>query len=309
MALAFIAATSGGAGAALASCVLYPLDVVKTHLNRGADQRGEKYHGPVDVLRRVLKEKGLAGLYAGMSTRTTHQVLQKFSFYYVYDGLGQVARVLVKAKDLSFAVSLAVGYVAGLGTVVIANPLEVASTRTPGLIATLVRMTREEGPMVFYKGGLANLVLSINPAIENAFFDRIKTLFLERRGARSLTLPQAFWLGALAKIIATAFTFPFIRAKVIIQAGKKKAPKEGQDAAGKDSKQVALKSPAGESSSLTTLQVIRDIISDDGVMALWLGMGTQSLKSVLSSAILLSVKEKVEAIVRAAVLAIIKGRK
>eukprot|EP00933_Yihiella_yeosuensis_P005433 TRINITY_DN109945_c0_g1_i1.p1 TRINITY_DN109945_c0_g1~~TRINITY_DN109945_c0_g1_i1.p1 ORF type:complete len:313 (-),score=67.45 TRINITY_DN109945_c0_g1_i1:283-1221(-) len=307
----FIAASSGGAGAAFSSVVLYPLDVVKTHMNRGADSKGEKYTGPADVARRVVKAHGVKGLYAGITTRTTHQVVQKFVFYYVYDLTRSLAKTFLRVKELTFTAGVAVGWVAGVATVFIANPLEVASTRLqlqtggsgsqPGLFGMLVKMAREEGPSVFYKGGMANMILAFNPAIENAFFDRIKGIFLRRQSVKSLSVGQAFWLGAVAKIIATALTFPFVRAKVLMQASKEGKENSQNNEANNKGNQSLVK-------PLSTSQVLYNIIMDDGVLALWKGMGPQTLKSVLSSAVLLAAKEKIELIVKAAILAAIAKR-
>lgn len=305
-----IAASSGGAGAAFSTVLLYPLDVLKTRLNRGVDHNGKKYAGAFDVIRRVLSEHGVMGFYKGLSTRTSHQTVQKFAFYYVYDGLRRACRRMLNTDSLSFGMTLAIGYLAGVVTVLVSNPLEVSSTRqqlgakgasgSGGILTCLVTMLREEGVGSFFRGSTANFVLAVNPAIENTLFDQIKDWYLRRWTVKSLSVAQAFWFGAVAKVIATAMTFPYIRAKVIMQAAQAEGGKALADtSSGKEGLPAEAR---GESSSV--LQVLGHIAADEGVLALWKGMAPQAVKAVLSSAVLLAAKEKIEVMVRVVILAL-----
>mmetsp|Transcript_65614 Transcript_65614/g.211711 ORF Transcript_65614/g.211711 Transcript_65614/m.211711 type:complete len:324 (-) Transcript_65614:567-1538(-) len=311
----FISASSGAAGAAASTVILYPLDVLKTNLNRGVDHKGQKYLGPLDVVKRMLAVDGLLGFYKGLGTRTSHQTVQKFAFYYVYDGLRRVFQVMRGAQKVSLSASLVIGYIAGVVTVLVANPLEVLSTRQQlsarvsssgpavGTLTRLVQMAREEGIGVFYRGSVANFVLAINPAIENTLFDQMKDWFLQRTAGRSLTAAQAFWFGAIAKIVATAMTFPYIRAKVIIQAAEAKAKKALTANGGTGTKEPEAQI-AQQHHTPSTLQVLQQIVLEDGFMAMWKGMAPQAVKAVLSSAVLLAAKEKIQAIVKATILSL-----
>lgn len=291
-----VTATSGSVGAAVGIILLYPVDVVRAHLSRGVDQEGKPYRGGLDVLRRVSQEQGIKGFFGGVGVRTLQQVVQKFIFYYAYDALQGLSRTSLQVKDLPFFLQLFVGYLAGLSTVVVQTPLEVVATRLQlrvedrraGLAATFMKIVREEGIGTFYNGVTANMVLGVNPAIENTAFDKFKGIVLRGRvNARWLSASEAFWLGAVAKVIATALTYPYMRAKVIMQAGEPTGASKSEPGTPTVS--------ACRSDSVA--EVLLRIVNQDGVAALWSGMGLQSIRSVMASAILLATKEKIDQLV------------
>lgn len=63
-----VQASAGGAAACLTTLFLYPLDVVKTRLNRGADEEGVPYKGIGEVIERQTR-KGIKGFYSGLQVR------------------------------------------------------------------------------------------------------------------------------------------------------------------------------------------------------------------------------------------------
>eukprot|EP00927_Polykrikos_kofoidii_P008327 TRINITY_DN13457_c0_g1_i1.p1 TRINITY_DN13457_c0_g1~~TRINITY_DN13457_c0_g1_i1.p1 ORF type:complete len:342 (-),score=46.18 TRINITY_DN13457_c0_g1_i1:115-1101(-) len=322
----FIAASSGSSSAAFSTIVLYPLDVIKAHCNKGIDAKGVKYNGPVDVGLRIFAHSGLRGFFEGMGARTSQQAVQKFSFYYCYDAFRTLFQKLLGTSQISFRINVLIGYVAGLSTVLVASPLEVVSTRQQlaseadvskklGTLRMLARMIRTEGIFVLWKGWTANAVLALNPAIENTVFDQVKIIFLKRVKKSSLTIGQAFWLGALSKIIATAMTFPLIRAKVIMQAscGKTQDSKNGlviptNGVAGAFSGMQPSEVPGHDDVGLTAVQVMRDIVAEDGPLALWKGMTPQATKAVLSSAVAFAAKERIDVATRAVIMSFHRAR-
>jgi hypothetical protein len=60
-----VQASAGGAAACLTTLFLYPFDVVKTRLNRGADEDGIPYRGIWEVVERQTR-KGVKGFYSGL---------------------------------------------------------------------------------------------------------------------------------------------------------------------------------------------------------------------------------------------------
>jgi hypothetical protein len=66
-------AAAAGAAAATTTLLLYPLDVVKTRLNTGTDEKGVKYDGVLDVLQRQWRRRGLRGFYSGIQVRASRR--------------------------------------------------------------------------------------------------------------------------------------------------------------------------------------------------------------------------------------------
>lgn len=136
------------------------------------------------------------------------------------------------------------GAIAGSATVLITNPIWVVNTRVtarksdaeeqalPGVpakkarsstIGTFMELLRQEGPKALFAGVLPALVLVINPILQYTLFEQMKNV-LERR--RRVTPKDAFYLGALGKILATSITYPYITIKSRMHVASKNGPKE-----------------------------------------------------------------------------------
>jgi hypothetical protein len=83
----------------------------------------------------------------------------------------------------------------------------------------------------------------------------------------------------IARTVSTVLVFPFIRAKVMLQAGKSR----------------------GETKSLLVL--LLQMWQREGVAGLYQGLGPELTRGVLSSALMLMIKEKVAVLVRQMILA------
>ena len=88
-------------------------------------------------------------------------------------------------------------------------------------------IVREEGVAGLWLGIKPGLVLTVNPAITYGVFERVKSiLLLAQEKAAAATVPSNgklapgmnFLVGALSKTLATVVTYPYIMAKVRIQA-------------------------------------------------------------------------------------------
>ncbi|XP_021899025.1 peroxisomal adenine nucleotide carrier 1-like isoform X2 [Carica papaya] len=165
--------------------------------------------------------------------------------------------------------------------------------KSKGLWKTLTEGTWSDA----FDGLGISLLLTSNPAIQYTVFDQLKQRVLKRRqtGEGNTTAPEvlsaftAFLLGAISKSVATLLTYPAIRCKVMIQAA------ESSDDANKKAQQKSRKTVSG---------VIYAIWRKEGILGFFKGLHAQILKTVLNSALLLMIKEKITATTWVLVLAI-----
>lgn len=118
-----------------------------------------------------------------------------------------------------------------------------------------------------WKGLTPSLLLCSNPAINYTVFDTTKKALTTRGGrtGTSLSMPEAFLLGLFAKFVATIATYPLIRAKVMLMV-------------------------TSENSMLASL--IRSY-KDGGARGLYKGCDWQLLHTVLKSALMMMIREKI----------------
>lgn len=88
------------------------------------------------------------------------------------------------------------------------DPTGRSSTKAPTTLSTIHQLFREGGFRQFFAGVIPALVLVINPILQYTIFEQLKNL-LERRKKRSVTPQDAFFLGAMGKLVATALTYPY----------------------------------------------------------------------------------------------------
>eukprot|EP00923_Selenidium_pygospionis_P053061 GHVN01091895.1.p1 GENE.GHVN01091895.1~~GHVN01091895.1.p1 ORF type:complete len:286 (+),score=24.71 GHVN01091895.1:119-976(+) len=221
----FINATSGGISAAAATGAIYPLDTLVVRYQAAISKR----HGQQTVsgiLAEALRQpNGVLGLYKGMSFKMVEQLIRNFVYFYWYNLFKRSWRK--KFGPLSTSSNLFVATAAAAMNQCMTAPLEVISTNlqtTPMNVKQILRHVYEqEGIQGFYRGFGASLILCSNPAITSVAFDQLKALLQPPSSGESdivfnkhasITSWQSFLLGAFAKALATAVTYPYIRSKV-----------------------------------------------------------------------------------------------
>jgi len=280
--VALVQATAGALGGLVASVGLQPVEVVKTRV-----QVSDSGTSTLETAGDILKDEGLVGFFRGVSAKSAETSVKNFVYFYIYDALNTSAKLRWK---LTTPMKLLLGYTAGVGTTTLTMPLEVLATKVQvasagkGALAVLRATLDKEGLRGFFRGYWFNVLLCVNPAISNTCFDKLKAAILRyeatqwRKMGKSFTFQtyptlnpgQAFMLGAVAKGIATIVTFPLVRIKTMMQAGKDLQRKE--------------KSPSEESPLEILAQLYR-------------GIGSALMKSVLQAALLYMTKDQIESFV------------
>nr|XP_018265304.1 uncharacterized protein I303_01667 [Kwoniella dejecticola CBS 10117]OBR87462.1 hypothetical protein I303_01667 [Kwoniella dejecticola CBS 10117] len=158
----------------------------------------------------------------------------------------------ISPPSISTPAELLLGALAGALAQIFTIPVQVIATRqqlwqpdpishapgssAPSLLETANEIISESGITGLWTGLKPGLVLTFNPAITYGVFERLKSYRLSKRSALSrdhsgstagkLGVGEAFVLGVISKMLATVVTYPYIFAKVRLQA--KASPEEVQ---------------------------------------------------------------------------------
>ncbi|CAM8915105.1 unnamed protein product [Rhodiola kirilowii] len=277
-------AASGAIGAVVSTTVLYPLDTCKTKYQaevRSQDQ--QKYRNISDVLWEAVSTGQVLSLYQGLGTKNVQAFISQFIYFYGYSFFKKLYLEKSGEKSIGTKANLLIAAAAGACNVIVIQPLDVASSKmqtsefgkSKGLWTTLA-----EGEWsTAFDGLVISLLLTSNPSIQYTVFDQLKRRMLESQTSnknKALSAGSAFVLGAVSKCIATVLTYPAIRCKVMIQAA------EEDNAIGPERK-----------SQKTVSGALNAIWKREGLLGFFKGLNAQILKTVLSSALHLMIKEKI----------------
>ncbi|KAF1943344.1 mitochondrial carrier [Clathrospora elynae] len=280
-------ALAGAGGGLLSMALTYPLITLST---RAQVESKRAQLSTLNAARRIIKREGVAGLYAGLDSALFGISVTNFVYYYWYEWTRSFfEKAALKAgrasSKLTTVESMMAGALAGSATVLMTNPIWVVNTRmttrksdaseeslpggapkakAPSTLATLIALLRDEGPARLFAGVMPALVLVINPILQYTVFEQMKQ-FLEKK--RRVTPKDAFYLGALGKLLATSITYPYITVKSRMHVAGRDGPREDM---------------------LTTF---RRIIREEGYTGLYGGIGPKVTQSVITAAFLFAFKD------------------
>ncbi|KAF8195915.1 mitochondrial carrier [Mycena galopus ATCC 62051] len=293
-----IHAAAGGAAGIVAMTATYPLVFLSTRA--AVETKNESkttYQAVVDI----IKREGPLGIYSGLSSSLLGIAVTNAVYYYFFE---RSRKIVQKGKVLTTGESIVMGIIAeGSATTIISNPIWVVQTKQAvqtlsdaepsldpsqpkvvkklSIVQTVRAILRESGIQGFWRGIGPALVLVINPVLQYTAFEQMKNLLVARRTAKlraagvatavaALTDWDFFLLGALAKLIATSSTYPYIVVKSRLQAGHAHA----------------LKYKSAIDGLLT-------ILKEEGVEGLYKGVGNKLIQSVLTAAILFAGQRRI----------------
>ena len=285
-------ALSGVAAALVALWVFYPIDVWKTHVQAGRKP---------PPLRRMMS--------SGLEIKSLHTASSSFFYFYLYSWIlsSWTARLPPSSSSskshakISVTMRLLLSAIAAMLNTCLTLPLDVISARHQTIEPSLSRRRssfleptdeeeeedeeekKEETGAVLrqqmkrfnsflgwkigslWKGLKPSLILCSNPAINYTVYDTIKSRYTLARAASSLSLGEAFLLGVFSKFVATIATYPLIRAKVMLMV----------------------------TSQSSMWQCLRETFRQRGVQGLYEGCDLQLLHTLLKSALLMMVRERI----------------
>ncbi|CAN1280408.1 Peroxisomal adenine nucleotide carrier 1 [Linum perenne] len=299
-------ATSGAIASLISTTVLYPLDTCKTKYQaelRARHQR--KYRNVADVFWEAVRTRQLLSLYQGLGTKNVQSFVSSFLYFYGYTFFKKLYLDKTGKTSMGAKVNLLIAAAAGAYAVTLTMPLDTAASRmqttefgkSKGLWETLSEGTWGEA----FDGLGISLLLTSNPAIQvyaSSCFPCSQLLnhnwylgWFQRWMDETLSAFTAFVMGAGTKCIATTFTYPAIRCKVMLQAA--------------ESDEIGT-AEALPKDKRTISGATRAIWKKEGLSGFFKGLLAQHLKTILSSALLLMVKEKITKTTWVLILAIQK---
>ena len=207
------------------------------------------------AVKHIINREGVSGLYSGLDSALFGISVTNFVYYYWYEWTRSFFEKAAEkagraSKKLTTVESMIAGAVAGSATVLLTNPIWVVNTRMtakqnqsgdeklPGpasekapekkksssSIGTLMALLKDEGPASLMAGVLPALVLVINPILQYTIYEQLKNM-LEKR--KKVGPRDAFYLGALGKLLATTITYPYITVKSRAHVATREKPTEG----------------------------------------------------------------------------------
>lgn len=319
-------AASGALASAIASTLVYPLDLSKTIIqtqvkrhnpnpqpsssmlmeeseSTGSEslweqkQQGDhlKYKSALDVLQKIYKKKGVLGWYHGLFSSIFGSAAQNFSYFYWYTIVkrvyGRITRKHHSHQHLT-VMELFLGALAAAISQCFTMPIGVVTThqQTDKHRRSLLQLIKEvyvhDGIKGFWKGLSVSLVLCVNPSITYGSYERLKQIWL---GDRHYLGPlESFSIGFIAKSLATVATQPLIVLKAMLQ--KKHDRKPASD--GEKGEVAGAEEEEIMFDNFT--HALEHLWKTEKLHGLYKGIGPQLLKGVIVQGLLFMFKDQID---------------
>lgn len=288
-----IHAVAGGLGGAISMTLTYPLIVLST---RSAVASKKSNKSTVEAGLEIIKKEGLSGLYAGLDSSIAGIVITNTVFYLFLEESKRIILGRQGSKTTSTGQMMLASTIAGAATTVITNPIWLIQThqatrgaventssssgtptkKKPGMIQSALEIIDERGIKGLWRGLGPALVLVINPVLQYTAFEQLVQFYqayLAKQGKKTkLSDLNVFWLGALAKAIATSGTYPYIVVKSRLHAATHQYK--------------------------SSLEAITQILREEGLRGLYAGVGTKLLQSVLTASFLFVAQRRIFELVK-----------
>ena len=281
---AFAAVVSG----IISNVIMFPLGRVRIEMTMHTkrlqldgtnDETDEKLEF-FACLRKIVKEEGFLGLYKGMDSMLVSNSINQMFFFYIYTFL-KFLRLKPPHMRLNPLENLSIATIAGAVSTVLSNPFWVVNMRLTvqdvsqpeysGMLDCFQVLLKRHGLEVFYSGIWPALILVSNPAIQFVCYEQMTRLIMMYRGkaagtiVSTLTSMEYFFLGALAKSVATLITYPYLLLKSRMFSGK------------------------FHISNMS--EVFYKIIKEEGFLALYKGLAPKFVQTVLNAAFMFATYE------------------
>lgn len=255
----------GGLSGIGATCVVQPLDLVKTRMQiSGMGGAAKEYNNTFDAIGKIIRREGLLAMYKGLSAAIMRQATYTTTRLGVYTSLNDTYKQKTN-KAPNLLISMTMGMTAGAVGSFVGNPSELilirmtADGRLPvaerrnytGFFNALFRIAREEGVVSLWRGCVPTMgrAMVVNAA-QLASYSQAKAYLVSSELMKE-GIGLHFTASMFSGLITTAASLPVDIAKTRIQNMK-----------------VA---PGGQPPYKSTIDVIVKVVRHEGLFALWKG--------------------------------------
>uniref|UniRef100_A0A1A8IA60 Solute carrier family 25 (Mitochondrial carrier, peroxisomal membrane protein), member 17 n=1 Tax=Nothobranchius kuhntae TaxID=321403 RepID=A0A1A8IA60_NOTKU len=281
-------AVAGAVGSVTAMTVFFPLDTARLRLQ--VDENRKAKSTPA-VLTDIIREEGLLAPYRGWFPVICSLCCSNFVYFYCFHC---IKASWLKGKPSTPSTDLVIGIAAGIVNVLVTTPMWVVNTRLKlqgskfhnadirptnytGILDAFVQIIRQEGVGALWNGTFPSLLLVLNPAMQFMIYEGLKRQ-LRRGTPRELSSLEVFVIGAIAKAVATAVTYPLQTIQSILRFGQ-------------------FNKPAEKSKLASSLWAVKSLLVSRvrkyGMLGLFKGLEAKLLQTVLTAALMFLLYEKI----------------
>eukprot|EP01006_Ploeotia_vitrea_P037856 TRINITY_DN66181_c4_g4_i1.p1 TRINITY_DN66181_c4_g4~~TRINITY_DN66181_c4_g4_i1.p1 ORF type:complete len:301 (+),score=159.15 TRINITY_DN66181_c4_g4_i1:290-1192(+) len=274
---------SGGTAGAIEATIMYPTEFVKTQLQleaRAVKTGGQpRYSGVFDCARKTVAERGVLGLYRGLSTLVIGSIPKAAVRFAAFNQFKQL--LADENGKLSSLRTMAAGMGAGMSEAVIAvTPMETVKTKLihdqnsanpkyRGLAHGVRTIVAEEGIGGVYRGLAPTMFKQgLNQATRFTIYNFLKSNLLSYTQQKDLQLYQSLACGSFAGFVSVYVTMPLDVVKTRMQ-GLEASKYRG------------------------SVHCFSSIVKNEGVLALWKGTTPRLGRVCFSGGIIFAAYEQV----------------
>ena len=293
--------------------------------NKTTKKKKKKATSAIQYAKELYTQQGIAPFYAGIETSAFQSATEKALYFFAYTTLKNVYTFFAGNQKMGATINLLLGCVAEWAHLPITLPLDCWTTQIQtgengknGPIAILMTMLSQgDGIRGMYKGIQAYTVLCLKPAIQYTVFEQVKGILLIKKklGGKvgnkkkngndvdTLTAMEAFLLGMIARTIATIATFPYLRAKVVLQSQKKKSDESTNSSTTTTTTTTTTTNSNNNGDTKPNIpSMISKMYMSGGLSECFQGLGPELTRGVFSAALMMMMKEKIAFAVRKALM-------
>lgn len=255
----------GGLSGMGATCIVQPLDLVKTRMQVSTATSGgaKEYKNSFQVLLNVIKNEGFFGLYKGIGAALLRQATYTTTRLGVYTWINEVYKGKTN-QDPTLFVRMGMGMLAGASGAFVGNPAELtlirmtADGRLPvaeqrnykNVANALVRISREEGVLTLWRGCIPTMgrAMVVN-MVQLASYSQVKS-YLTKEFKFKEGIELHFCASMVSGFLTTVASMPVDIAKTRIQN---------------------MKIVDGKPEYKGTTDVLIKVARNEGIFALWKG--------------------------------------